>query len=152
MERLKHFHFMNTPLGRGCLSAPRHHGTSRGQCRAWRSMAGRCGWAGAERTRGWGWMTSNYMMEHFPFSAQGLFFLSGAWMRGSLFSFSSTNSLILQQLSTTHRSENRLGAIGAADGDGKNSIPRRGNVQRRQIGRKSVKFHAKSLRLHAVKG
>jgi hypothetical protein len=38
-----------------------------------------------------------YMMTHFPFSAQGLFFLSGAWIRGSFFSFSSTYSLILEQ-------------------------------------------------------
>lgn len=37
----------------------------------------------------------DYMMMHFPFSAQGLFFLSGACIRGSFFSFSSTYSLIL---------------------------------------------------------
>lgn len=35
-----------------------------------------------------------YIIEHFPFSAHGLFFLSGAWMRGSFFSFSSTYSRI----------------------------------------------------------
>lgn len=35
-----------------------------------------------------------YIITHFPFSAQGLFFLSGAWMRGSFFSFSSTYSRI----------------------------------------------------------
>lgn len=39
-----------------------------------------------------------YMIVHFPFSAQGLFFLSGAWMRGSFFSFSSTYSLIAAML------------------------------------------------------
>jgi hypothetical protein len=37
------------------------------------------------------------MMTHFPFSAQGLFFLSGAWISGSFFSFSSTYSRILQK-------------------------------------------------------
>lgn len=42
-------------------------------------------------------MTSDgiYMMVHFPFSAHGLFFLSGECMRGSFFSFSSTYSRIL---------------------------------------------------------
>lgn len=43
---------------------------------------------------------SLYMMTHLPFSAQGLFFLSGAWIRGSFFSFSSTYSLILEQRRT----------------------------------------------------
>jgi len=43
----------------------------------------------------------DYMMTHFPFSAHGLFFLSGACIRGSLFSFSSTYSLILQKQKTT---------------------------------------------------
>lgn len=37
-----------------------------------------------------------HIITHFPFSAQGLFFLSGAWISGSVFSFSSTNSLILR--------------------------------------------------------
>lgn len=38
-----------------------------------------------------------YIIEHFPFSAHGLFFLSGACMSGSFFSFSSTYSRILQR-------------------------------------------------------
>lgn len=38
-----------------------------------------------------------YMMAHLPFSAHGLFFLSGAWINGSFFSFSSTYSRILQK-------------------------------------------------------
>lgn len=37
----------------------------------------------------------DYMITHFPFSAHGLFFLSGACISGSFFSFSSTYSLIL---------------------------------------------------------
>ena len=37
-----------------------------------------------------------YMIIHFPFSAHGLFFLSGAWISGSFFSFSSTYSRILE--------------------------------------------------------
>lgn len=40
---------------------------------------------------------SDYMMTHLPFSAHGLFFLSGAWIRGSFFSFSSTYSRILKK-------------------------------------------------------
>ena len=36
-----------------------------------------------------------YMIEHFPFSAHGLLFLSGAWINGSWASFSSINSRIL---------------------------------------------------------
>lgn len=39
-----------------------------------------------------------YIIMHFPFSAQGLFFLSGACIRGSFFSFSSTYSLIAAML------------------------------------------------------
>lgn len=38
------------------------------------------------------------MMTHFPFSAQGLFFLSGACISGSFFSFSSTYSLMAAML------------------------------------------------------
>lgn len=38
----------------------------------------------------------SYIITHFPFSAQGLFFLSGAWISGSFFSFSSTYSRILK--------------------------------------------------------
>lgn len=37
----------------------------------------------------------DYMIMHLPFSAQGLFFLSGACISGSFFSFSSTYSRIL---------------------------------------------------------
>lgn len=37
----------------------------------------------------------DYMIIHLPFSAQGLFFLSGACISGSFFSFSSTYSRIL---------------------------------------------------------
>lgn len=43
-----------------------------------------------------------YMMTHLPFSAQGLFFLSGAWIRGSFFSFSSTYSLMLKYKKVKH--------------------------------------------------
>lgn len=37
-----------------------------------------------------------YMIMHLLFSAQGLFFLSTAWISGSFFSFSSINSRILK--------------------------------------------------------
>lgn len=37
-----------------------------------------------------------YIITHLPFSAQGLFFLSGAWIKKSFFSFSSTYSRILE--------------------------------------------------------
>ena len=37
-----------------------------------------------------------YMRLHFPFSIQGLFFLSGAWISGSVFSFSSMYSFMLK--------------------------------------------------------
>lgn len=39
------------------------------------------------------WIRVLYMMMHFPFSAHGLFFLSGAWIKGSVLSFSSIYSL-----------------------------------------------------------
>lgn len=45
------------------------------------------------------------MMTHLPFSAHGLFFLSGAWISGSFFSFSSTYSRIAAMLfDNGHRS------------------------------------------------
>ncbi len=40
--------------------------------------------------------TINHMTEHLPFSIQGLFFLSGAWIKGSVFSCSSMNSFNLK--------------------------------------------------------
>lgn len=40
----------------------------------------------------------DYMIMHLPFSAQGLFFLSGACISGSFFSFSSTYSRILRRI------------------------------------------------------
>lgn len=93
---------MNTPLGRG--SHPTLHLELRVGAAA--SAGKGRGWAG--RGRGWegggmmgaleGATPAVYIMEHFPFSAQGLFFLSGAWIRGSLFSFSSTNSRIAAML------------------------------------------------------
>ena len=39
-----------------------------------------------------------YMRLHLPFSIQGLFFLSGAWIRGSDFSCSSMYSFILKEM------------------------------------------------------
>lgn len=51
------------------------------------------------------WRDGIYMMTHLPFSAQGLFFLSGAWISGSFFSFSSTYSRIAAMLfDNGHRS------------------------------------------------
>lgn len=46
---------------------------------------------------------SLYMIVHFPFSAHGLFFLSGAWISGSFFSFSSTYSRILLKINRRKR-------------------------------------------------
>ena len=41
-------------------------------------------------------LTDIYMRLHLPFSIQGLFFLSGAWISGSVFSFSSMYSFMLK--------------------------------------------------------
>lgn len=46
----------------------------------------------------------DYMIMHLPLSAQGLFFLSGACISGSVFSFSSTYSLILEASRSSTRS------------------------------------------------
>jgi len=47
----------------------------------------------------------SYIKLHFPFSIQGLFFLSGAWINGSVFSCSSIYSFIASMLlESGHRS------------------------------------------------
>ena len=51
---------------------------------------------------------SFYIKLHFPFSIHGLFFLSGAWIRGSVFSFSSIYSFILKHKEVRLSYSNRL--------------------------------------------
>lgn len=53
----------------------------------------------------------DYMIMHLPFSAQGLFFLSGACISGSFFSFSSTYSRILRKKKRVSRANNAEIAI-----------------------------------------
>lgn len=55
-------------------------------------------WVHKEDYDGWSsCQVVHYMMIHLPFSAQGLLFLSGAWINGSVFSCSSMYSLILHE-------------------------------------------------------
>lgn len=66
-----------------------------------------CKWKSVDALEGCG-RRDLYMMVHFPFSAQGLFFLSGAWMSGSFFSFSSTYSRILWCDKTERKKERHI--------------------------------------------